>query len=125
MVKCAILCVPKLVLIVFCLVSRYCANSYERGGARNLPAAALAYKCAAVAHMRVLMAKNLSFTRDQQQLHASVQATSLAVNQTPEVGAMNAAPAYPGTENAPLPAGNGVGNEHVLINLWTFACKRF
>eukprot|EP01018_Ginkgo_biloba_P006915 Gb_31926 [translate_table: standard] len=49
----------------------YCAIVYERN--KELAAAALAYKCMGVAHMRVVVAKNVSISRDRHDLQAAAQ----------------------------------------------------
>lgn len=49
----------------------FCALTYERN--KKMAAAALAYKCMGVAHMRVVLSKTSCLTRDWHELHAAFQ----------------------------------------------------
>lgn len=49
----------------------YCAHTYERN--KEMAAAALAYKCMGVAHMRVVHSKNVFINRDQHELQMAFQ----------------------------------------------------
>ncbi|XP_057866424.2 cysteine-tryptophan domain-containing zinc finger protein 7 [Cryptomeria japonica] len=49
----------------------FCAHTYERN--KEMAAAALAYKCMGVAHMRVVHSKNLFISRDQHDLQMAFQ----------------------------------------------------
>lgn len=49
--------------------------TYERN--KEMAGAALAYKCMGVAHMRVVLSKNLCLTGDWQELHAAFQNATL------------------------------------------------
>lgn len=48
-----------------------CANTYQQNN--DLAAAALAYKCMEVAHMRVVLARNVGIRRDQHELQVALQ----------------------------------------------------
>lgn len=50
---------------------RFCALTYIKGG--DLRAAALAYTCAAVARVRVMLSKQACFTRDRTEFQAATQ----------------------------------------------------
>eukprot|EP01018_Ginkgo_biloba_P018331 Gb_16688 [translate_table: standard] len=49
----------------------FCAVTYERN--KEMAAAALAYKCMGVAHMRVVVSKNVCLSRDRHELQMAVQ----------------------------------------------------
>lgn len=52
----------------------FCANTYRRSG--DLRAVALAYTCAAVARVRVVMAKQACFARDTSEFRNAMQLDS-------------------------------------------------
>lgn len=54
---------------------RYCASTYERN--KEMAAAALAYKCMGVTHMRIVASKTSGLTGDWHELHAAFQKAQL------------------------------------------------
>ncbi|KAJ9700066.1 hypothetical protein PVL29_005751 [Vitis rotundifolia] len=90
-----------------------CAHEYERR--QEMAAAALAYKCMEVAHMRVVYCKHSSINRDRHELQATLQIPPKGESPSSSASDIDNLNNQTMTDKAALSKVSHVGGKHVIV----------